>query len=165
MENTNEETPQPEVKQEVEPKAEEVKVEATEEAKKLQVAEARIAELLEEKRQDAIKSYSELCKAKSLKELDVSKMTIETIKALIEMAKDIKVLAVKEEAPVAQVAPEVKSEEVKPEEVKPEEVKAEAKEVAPSKSAVVLDAVKETTEKGKYMVEESTLGGSCFYKL
>lgn len=120
----------------------------------LKVANEKLALIEENKRLEAVKQYTEMAKAKGLNAVDASKMAIEMIKTLMEAIKDVKVV-------------EEKKEEVKVKEAVKEEVKVveEVKEVAVPKSAVVAEAKVESKDMSKYVIEKSTLGGSCFYKI
>lgn len=60
-----------------------------ESSKALEAAESAVKELEESRRQDAIARYSEKVKAKGLESKDLSKATLETIKALTEMADEL----------------------------------------------------------------------------
>jgi hypothetical protein len=96
----------------------------------------KLNEALNEKiRQDAIKSYSEKAKVKGVKEMDVSKMSIDVITALSAQLDAVEVKKVEEKKEVAQP--------------KTEEVKTEAK---PS------------VDFSGYIVESSEQGGYAFYK-
>ena len=120
---------------------------------KLAVLEKEKADLLESQRQDAIKTYEKICEAKDLKIADSTKMTVETIKALTEMAEDVP-------------EPEEESEEESTEDASEEECEdCEEKPEAEVKSEEVEDEASEAEEKlNGFVIESSELGGFSFYK-
>lgn len=77
-----------EIKQTETPVEDESK-ESEETEEKLRQAESRIAELEKSVREDTVKQYNKIAESKGIKALDVSKMTTETIKALVEQVEEV----------------------------------------------------------------------------
>jgi len=161
MENTNETNVQEtKISVDYEAKLKETEALLTEKETKLQEMQKQLADIEEAKRQDAIKNLKEICSKKKIKEVDTSKLSLEIIKLLTEMADSV------EEAKVIEIVKDApKVEEVKKEEVKTtvEEVK---KEIAAPKSADVQETKQvKNVINGNYVIETSSLGGSCLYKV
>jgi hypothetical protein len=104
-----------------------------ESAVKLAESLKEIAGLKEQMRQEAITSYTEKAKAKDVTPMNVSNMSLETIKALTSQVDSIKVVE-----------------------------KVEVKEVAKPKSTEVTESKPKVNFDG-YVIEHSDLGGYAFY--
>ena len=108
---------------------------------KLAEAEKQISDMKEAQRQSSIAEYLKLCEEKKVKSVDVVNASMETLKVLIEMTKNIQI-AEKEKA------------------------KVEEKIVAVPKSVEVKETQKLSTDlSDKYVIEHSEFGGYAFYKL
>lgn len=128
---------------------------------KLAESEKIIAAMKEVQRQEAVKAYKCAVAEKSLAEIDVSNASMETITALTEMAKSVKMVKEEAEEPKAE---EPKAEEPKAEEPKAEEPKVdEKKEIAMPKTQEVTES-KIVGEFANYVIEQSELGGWSFYR-
>lgn len=118
---------------------------------KLDAAEKVVTEMKEAQRQEALQMYKKVCESKKLKVKELSNASIETIKALIEMADEV----------------EVPEEEEKTEEpVVEEKAKVEEKkEVAMPKTQEVATMPITENKFDNYVIEQSELGGWAFFKM